>query len=108
MNVVLDRLSLGSRKVTWDGSATSEEVDLEGGSVAYLFLPSAFLGTAVTVEVKVDGSWKALHHDSSALSVSVSSDAANVMPPELFTALGKVRFVSTTSETCEGSLRPVS
>lgn len=106
--VTLNRISLSDRLVKWDGSPTSAAVDINGGSVAYLYLPSSFSGTAVTVEVEVNGEWKALHNDGSALSVDVSSDAANVMPPELFVANGKVRFVSTASETCEGIYSPVT
>lgn len=108
-SVTLQRLKDGHRSIEWAGSTTSSVVDLQPGSVGTLVLDSSFAGTTLNVLVPgmTAGTWIELHQDGSIVEIPVTSDSANVMPVELFTATGQVKFKSDASETCTGQYRPV-
>lgn len=107
-NVVLERMSQ-SRSVVWSAATQSAAVQVESGSAFSLFLPSGFVGTALTVEsLEADGTWAQFYHDvsgtSTLLSIPVTAGKRNHLPMQLFSGLHTIRFVSGSSETAIGTL----
>ena len=92
--------------VRWAGAAESEPVQIQPGSRGCIYIPSTFVGTAVTFEsqVTVDATetgWKAI----AATSITVTKGQWNILPAGVFAGNGTVRVKSTASETLVGAIQ---
>ncbi len=106
--MAFQRLYHGYRDLTWSSSATSNAVDLQPGSRHSIYLDSSFAGTSVTIECQEpDGTWATLKSGGTPLTVSVTGNARNVIPEDVLSASGTVRFVSSVSETATGRVHVV-
>jgi len=94
-----------SRDVTWSGATQSAGVKIVPGSVFSIYLPTGFVGTALTVQsLEEDGTWADLAVNGAPYSTPITVGDRNVMKSELFCGCDVVRFVSTASETIVGKL----
>lgn len=97
------------RSVTWSNATQSGEVDLRAQAPAGLYLPSGFVGTALTVQVNVaaegeSADWVNLYDDiGNALTIVVAASRVVALPIACF-GLPKIRFVSNQTETATGKL----
>ncbi len=97
---------LGGKKVIWDNSAISNEIEVGSINAAYRLDLGAFNGTSVTYEVKNEaGQWIPLNKNGAAISDVVTANAGNVLSEDLFGAVPEMRIKSNQTENGEGFLK---
>ena len=96
----------GQSSVVWDGSTDSDETLVVSGGVFAIYLPATFAGTTLTVKGEVsDGTFVTVTDHASELPVSVTAGTLNTLPISIFnTAVKRVKFVSSASETLTATL----
>lgn len=85
-----------------DNGTASAEVDLQNGTLVGVFIPTGFLGTALTFTTTAveGGTHVAIEKsDGNALSYTVEASKFYPIDPKDFYGVRFVKFVSGTSET---------
>lgn len=93
------------RGVIWDDSTTSEPVSLAGFGPASVYVPEAFSGASLGVEVEVaDDDWQTLFNsEGDPITITIDGEGVYVLPIDLF-GHTSLRLVSDQTETCTGKL----
>lgn len=96
--------------VSWDGSATSAAINMQGANAGLrLYLPVNFAGAAVTfLELSPAGDWAPVYNDGVIVTETIKGATAawNVISADgqLFSC-DQIKIVSDQTETCKGHLR---